>query len=486
METDCARGYFVLFSSSIFLFMFLPATLLGYYVFFRNRTLRNVFLFFTSLFFYAWGEPRFVLIMLLSILLNYLFGIWIDKVRENKHKARVAMSVMLLFNISVFFVFKYLNFTIQNINSLAGDVLPQTNIVLPIGISFITFQAMIYVFDVYLEKGVAQKNPLYVGLYIAFFPQLIAGPIVRYETVADQIQNRVETWNDFTKGISRFIIGLSKKVLLSNTMAIVADEAFSKSDFSSLSVSFAWLGALAYSLQIFFDFSGYSDMAIGLGKMFGFHFEENFNYPYISASVSEFWRRWHISLGTWFRDYVYFPLGGSRVKSKGRLIRNLFVVWFLTGVWHGASWNFMIWGLGYFLLIAFEKVSGYPDKFKNPVLKQVYRLFTLLCVLGGWILFRAPTLKIAVKYTLSAVGAMGNPLSDSLFLLYLREYAVFFIFGLLLSLPFVSTLKRIIEKKKMPGWVMESLATVTLFILFIVSVSYLIKGTYNPFIYFNF
>ena len=293
---------------------------------------QNVMLLIASLIFYAWGEPKYVLIMIASIIVNYALGLLVDKVRCRKVLSRLVIALTAVLNLSVLFIFKYLMFTVDNINSIASLNLSVPNIALPIGISFFTFQAMSYVIDVYREKGEAQKNPLNVGLYISFFPQLIAGPIVRYETVAYQIKHRVETFDNFSTGVVRFIIGLAKKVLLANTMGVVADYSFDMPN-SELTVVMAWIGAIAYSLQIFFDFSGYSDMAIGLGKMFGFHFLENFNYPYISTSITEFWRRWHMSLGTWFRDYVYFPLGGSRV-NKPRLILNLFVVWFLTGVWH--------------------------------------------------------------------------------------------------------------------------------------------------------
>lgn len=476
----------MLFSSTIFLFAFLPITLLIYYVVLHQRTLRNIFLLLVSLFFYAWGEPKFVLVMLLSIVMNYLFGLWADQARGNKAHARAALTVMVLFNLSIFFVFKYLNFTVYNLNLLFGDILPQTNIILPIGISFFTFQAMSYVFDVYRENGAVQKNPLNVGLYIAFFPQLIAGPIVRYETVAEQINFRKETFADTVVGVQRFLMGLSKKVLLSNTMAVLADHAFDTEEYSNLSVGLALLGICAYTLQIFFDFSGYSDMAIGLGKMFGFHFDENFDYPYISKSVSEFWRRWHISLGTWFRDYIYFPMGGSRVSSKARLVFNLFVVWTLTGVWHGASWNFILWGLFYFAILAFEKLSGYPNKFRSKPPKILYQAFTMFCVMLGWILFRATDLSRAASYIQATFGLAGNVLWDDAATLYLREYALFFLFGILFSIPVVPWLKKKAHKKHGTQLLFDSTFSVALLALFVVSVSYLIKGTYNPFIYFNF
>ena len=346
----------MLFSSTVFLFFFLPVTVGIYYV--LDRKFKNYWLLITSLLFYSWGEPKFIFVMLGSIFMNYLFALLVDKFRENKKAARFILTLTCIWNIGIFFVYKYLNFTIDNINHLFGQNIPLTNIVLPIGISFFTFQAMSYVIDVYRKNGKVQKNPFNVALYITFFPQLIAGPIVRYETVADEINFRKETLDDFYSGIKRFVVGLCKKLIISNSVAVIADFVFDTEDLTQISVLAAWAGAVCYTLQIYFDFSGYSDMAIGLGKMFGFHFNENFDYPYASASVSEFWRRWHISLGTWFRDYVYFPLGGSRVKSKARLVFNLFVVWMLTGIWHGASWNFVLWGVYFFVILAAEKQIG--------------------------------------------------------------------------------------------------------------------------------
>jgi alginate O-acetyltransferase complex protein AlgI len=298
-----------------------------------------------SLGFYAWGERKFVLIMMASIAGNYLFALAISAHRKRGRAILLWLDVAM--NVGILFVFKYLGFTVRTIDTIAGAELSVPQIALPIGISFFTFQAMSYVIDVYRGTTPVQKNPFYVALYISFFPQLIAGPIVRYNTIADQILVRTENIKDFSYGCRRFIIGLCKKVLIANQLALLADTAFSANAAAGeLTVTLSWMGVIAYAFQIYFDFSGYSDMAIGLGRMFGFHFEENFNYPYISKTVTEFWRRWHISLGTWFRDYVYFPLGGSRVKSRMRLILNLFVVWLLTGIWHGAHMSFVLWGGG--------------------------------------------------------------------------------------------------------------------------------------------
>ena len=463
----------MLFSSIIFVFAFLPIVVALYYLFKGKRTVQNVILTFASLFFYAWGEPRFVLIMILSIIMNWLFALGVEKWRENKKISRLMVALSVACNLGILFIFKYLNFTLQNINNL-GISVPVTSIALPIGISFFTFQAMSYVIDVYRKNGSVQKNPLNIALYISFFPQLIAGPIVRYQTVADEIHNRVETVEDFSRGVCRFIIGFCKKVLLSNVMALVADAAF---DADGRSVAFAWVGAIAYTLQIFYDFSGYSDMGIGLGRMFGFHFLENFDYPYISRSISEFWRRWHMSLGSWFRDYVYFPLGGSRVKTKSRLVFNLFVVWFLTGIWHGANWTFIIWGLIYFVLIAIEKLTGFANK-----LKGFGTVYTLFFVIMGWVLFRAENLTSAISYMkdMFGFGSMGLMCDKVIF--YLSENKFEFIFGILFCIP---VFKYVPEKIK-NGKIANVVYPIVLMTLFVFAVSCIVKGAYNPFIYFNF
>ena len=433
----------MLFSSSVFIYLFLPITLFGYFVVFRkSRKWQNIFLLFVSLFFYAWGEPKFVLIMLLSIFMNWLFGLLVNK--ENKKIGKIIVGCTVVFNLAILFVFKYLMFSMEVVTEIFNINMKIPNIALPIGISFFTFQAMSYVIDVYRGCGQVQKNILNVGLYISFFPQLIAGPIVRYETIADQIENRRETLNDFADGFGRFIIGLSKKVLLANNFALVADELFdSLAGGASISVASAWLGAICYTLQIFFDFSGYSDMAIGLGKMFGFHFLENFNYPYISKSVSEFWRRWHISLGTWFRDYVYIPLGGSRV-NKPRLVFNLFVVWFLTGVWHGANWTFITWGLMYFVLLSIEKLTVFGKLLEKA--KVFNWIYTILFVVCGWVLFRANSITDALIYLKSMFGFNYNVFCDETFKQFFLQIFVYLVFGILFSFPFIAKVSKKIKK----------------------------------------
>ena len=475
----------MLFSSTVFLFFFLPVTVGVYYL--LDRKFRNYWLLIVSLLFYGWGEPKFIFVMLISIFANYLFGLLADKFRGNKKAAYPVLFLTCVWNIGIFFVYKYLNFTIENINGFFGQEIPLTDFVLPIGISFFTFQAMSYVIDVYRGNGQVQKNPLHVALYITFFPQLIAGPIVRYETVAGEINSRRETLEDFYCGLKRFVFGLCKKLILSNSVALIADAAFDAENLAGISVLSAWAGALCYTLQIYFDFSGYSDMAIGLGRMFGFHFNENFDYPYASKSVSEFWRRWHISLGSWFRDYVYFPLGGSRVKSKGRLVFNLFVVWLLTGVWHGANWTFILWGLFYFVLLTFEKLTGIPKKLKSKPLVILYRVFTLLCVVFGWVLFRSTDLERAVTYMGAMFGAFGNALTSPDMLYMLSCYLPLIILALIFSFPVV----RLFREKasglltKHPNIAGSAEAVIVLAVA-AVSVSYAVCVSYNPFIYFNF
>ncbi len=469
----------MLFSSSVFLFAFLPIVLFLYYVPFRkNRTAQNVFLMLASLFFYAWGEPWFVLVMIGSIVLNWLSALLIDKFRTQKSKAKFFLILALAMNVGIIFIFKYLFFTVENLNVFFDITITIPNIVLPIGISFFTFQAISYVVDVYRGHGEVQKNFINVALYIALFPQLIAGPIVRYQTIADQINNRKESFEDFSAGFCRFIIGLAKKVILANTLALVADQAFTQSaGGEGTTVALAWIGVIAYAFQLFFDFAGYSDMAIGLGRMFGFRFLENFNYPYISKSMSEFWRRWHISLGSWFQDYVYFPMGGSRVSNKGRLIFNLFFVWFLTGVWHGASWTYVCWGIFCFIWVALEKMTGFQNK-----LKGWGHLYTMVVFVLGLVLVRSVTIGDSALYYGNLFGVGVTGLADSAILGILREYWFFFVMAILFSTP----IAKVVAKKAQDKRAFQVIYPILLSGLFIITISYLVKGAYNPFIYFNF
>ena len=343
---------------------------------------------------------------------------------------------------------------------------------------------MSYVIDVYRGNGKVQKNPLDLGVYVAFFPQLIAGPIVRYETIAEQIDNRKENWTDFCEGLERFVIGMGKKVLLSNSLAIIADRGFNYIEYNDVSILMAWLGAVCYTLQIYYDFSGYSDMAIGLGKMFGFQFEENFNYPYVASSVTDFWRRWHISLSTWFRDYVYIPLGGSRVKPA-RHIFNLFVVWSLTGVWHGASWNFIWWGWFYFILLVFEKFTGIPEKVNSKAVKVIYRIFTIIMVTLGWVLFRAENLSQALLYMQKMFGVAGNHLIDDKALYILFDNKVILIISLICATPLIKKIGEVLNGKneRLSVSLLKYILLIAIFMLCLCAIA---VSTYNPFIYFNF
>lgn len=472
----------MLFSSIIFIFYFLPITLTLYYVFKLNRKIQNLILLICSLFFYAWGEPKFVIIMIASIIANYILGILVDKYRDNKVTSKVILGFMCIFNIGILFVFKYLTFTLRNIGGLIGKDMFIPSIALPIGISFFTFQAMSYVIDVYRQNAKVQKNILYVGLYIAFFPQLVAGPIVRYEHVSEQILNRKETWEKFSIGTCRFIVGLGKKVIISNNLAIIADNIYTMNSQNLVPVSLAWIGSIAYTMQIFFGFSGYSDMAIGLGLMFGFKFDENFNYPYISKSISEFWRRWHISLGKWFKNYIYFPLGGSRCKNKDIMVRNMLIVWIFTGIWHGAEWTFVMWGILNFVFILvekfimFEKIKGY---------NAIKHIYTLLVVNFGWVLFRSPNLIEAGNYYSAMFGGSGKFFSNYTFM-FIKEYFIFFVLAILFSMPIAKKMnKYIIEGYKL-SYIFHLCYPIALISLFIISTAYLVTGSYNPFIYFNF
>lgn len=474
----------MLFSSTTFIYIFLPLVVGIYYIFLRKwRIAQNVFLALVSLFFYAWGEPTFVLVMLLSIMINYLFGLCVAKYKEAEQVVytKLVVVVAVVFNIGLLFVFKYLSFACEIIQDVTPANFSVPQIALPIGISFFTFQAMSYVIDVYKGKGKAQSNLMNVALYISFFPQLIAGPIVRYETVAYEIEHRKETLDDFLDGFARFVVGFSKKVLLSNSLSVVADNAFSSTN--EMSVALAWLGAICYTLQIYFDFSGYSDMAIGLGRMFGFHFLENFHYPYISTSVSEFWRRWHISLGSWFRDYIYIPLGGARSGKKSRRTFNLFVVWTLTGIWHGANWTFLLWGEMYFVLLVFEKMTGFDKCEKNSFLKIASWAYTMLFVVVGWVIFRADSVGIALDYLKVMFGFSDHTLWDVTFITQLRNIWMYLLAGCIFSVPVGTVLRKHMDADK-PIWqVMYQFIMVAIFVL---SLSSIISSAHNPFIYFNF
>lgn len=464
----------MVFSSTAFLFLFLPLTILGYYnPFLKSRNFRNRFLLFMSIVFYALGEPVFVFFMLLSIFVGWLAARKLEATVDVKKRKRILV-LAVFFHVGLLFIFKYLTFTMQQLGLLLHKDFSMISLALPIGISFFTFQLLSYLFDVYRGRAKAQKSVLNVGLYIALFPQLIAGPIVRYEWIEKEIMERSENWNDFADGMMRFIYGLAKKVLIANYVAQLADNIFLFDGAST--VATAWLGALAYTLQIYFDFSAYSDMAIGLGMMFGFHFPENFNYPYISRSATEFWRRWHMTLGNWFRDYVYIPLGGNRV-SKSRWVLNLFIVWALTGIWHGANWTFLTWGLFYFVLLLVERLTGFAEK-----LSVLSHLYALAAIMIGWVIFRSPDLAFAANYIASMFGQAPAGLCDSWFWYYLKGSWMVLVPALLLSLPVYPWLcktcgKSAVWKSAEPVWALA---------LFLWTLLMTISSGYNPFIYFNF
>ena len=470
----------MLFSGIEFLCGFLPLVLLVYYLL-PGRRVRNRFLLLTSLGFYAWGEPLYVLLMLACIAGNYLWGLLAAQYRGGR-AGRAVIASMLVFNLGLLGVFKYAGFIIDNLNALFGQILPLWQVNLPIGISFFTFQGMSYVIDVYRGDAKVRRNILDVGLYVAFFPQLIAGPIVRYNTIAAEIDGRRENWRDFTAGVQLFIIGLAKKVILANNFAVAADKIFDAGGYEAISIGAAWLGAAAYTLQIYFDFGGYSDMAIGLGRMFGFHFLPNFNYPYISRSITEFWRRWHISLSAWFRDYVYIPLGGNR-KGIARQILNLLAVWLLTGLWHGANWTFVAWGLYYFCFLALEKLTGLPKLL--PKLPVISNLLVLCVVVIGWVIFRAADIQSAASYIGAMFGVFGNPLADDTFMFQLTENKVHFLLAAVCATPIIPWLKRKIPRV-IGSPFFSVLRDICLLVIFLVALGALAKGSYNPFIYFNF
>ncbi len=473
----------MVFSSLLFLFRFLPAVLLLYYI--APRKIRNLVLFLFSLLFYAWGEPKYVFLMLFSITMDFFMGQMVakSKARNNRKAAKRFLTISIVVNLSILAFFKYADFIIGTINNVAGLSLPMLSIPLPIGISFFTFQTMSYVIDVYKGATKVQKNWVNYGTYVSMFPQLIAGPIVQYKTIAEQMEHRKENASDFAEGIHRFLLGMGKKVLLANTIGLLCDAVMAL-EITQVPVLTAWLGAIAYTFQIYFDFSGYSDMAIGLGKMFGFHFLENFNYPYISRSITEFWRRWHISLSSWFKEYVYIPLGGNR---RGVLLqaRNILVVWMLTGIWHGASWNYVLWGVYYGILLMLEKFLLKPVLKHLPgVLQNVY---TMVLVIFGWVLFKCEDLSYCFSYLKAMVGGFhaGWIGRESMYLL--RNYG-----ALLVILLFGCTMipkkigHRITGKFGETSWIGLVLRIVWYGGIFLISLAYLVDATYNPFLYFRF
>ena len=467
----------MLFSSIPFLYYFLPLVLAVYFL--VPRGLKNAVLFASSLLFYAWGEPRFCLFMLLSILQGYVFGRLIEKNAENRKWSKIFLTASVLLSLGLLGYCKYADFFISSVNAVTGLSLKLLRVALPIGISFYTFQILSYVVDVYRGDVPAQKSFLKLGTYIAMFPQLIAGPIVRYAEIAPQLDERETTLEDVSSGAGRFVIGLSKKVLLANVLYEIIT-VFQKS--RDLSVLFYWLYAVSFTLQLYFDFSGYSDMAIGLGRIFGFRFSENFDYPYISASITEFWRRWHKSLGSWFRDYVYIPLGGNRV-SNAKWLRNILVVWLLTGLWHGASWNFVLWGLGFAVLLVAEKLLYKRQLERTHVVKRVY---VLLLVTLSFVMFNAGSVKEAFSQLGAMFGAGGLPLVSAESLYYAKSYAVTFLIAVIGATPLCKNVVSKLAETARGAQVLAILQPVWLVLLLAACTAFLVDGSFNPFLYFRF
>ena len=471
----------MVFSSITFLLGYLPIVLAIYYL--SPRKVRNYFLFFASLLFYAWGEPVYVVIMILSTVADYSFALYADYYNQkgDHKKARRAIYATVIFNLGALGFFKYTDFILGALNGAFHWNIPLLGLPLPIGISFYSFQTMSYTIDVYRGEAKPQKNVLDLGAYVALFPQLIAGPIVRYTTIEHQLNHRKENLDQFSQGVCRFITGLGKKVLIANQVGVVFAQ-ISQVAPGELSVLSTWLGAIAYSLQIYFDFSGYSDMAIGLGKMLGFDFLENFNYPYIAKSITDFWRRWHISLSTWFRDYVYIPLGGNR-KGLKKQYRNIFIVWMLTGIWHGANWNYIIWGLYYAILLMLEK--AFLGKWIAKLPSAFQHVYTLLLVVISWVIFSIEDLSLLGSWLQTMFSLNGAPLVSTDALFYLKNYATVIVFGIIASLPWKPVLQRRLAGAG--GQRLIRVAQPVLLVgLFTICMAFLVSDTYNPFLYFRF
>jgi len=466
----------MLFSSIPFLYYFLAAVIILYFL--VPAKLKNLVLLFTSLFFYAWGEIRLVILMLCVICLGYIFGLLVSGSKEQKTK-KLWLGLSVVSMLSILGYYKYADFFVTNVNAVTGLNIPLLRIALPIGISFYTFQVMSYVVDVYREAAKVQYNPFTLATYVSMFPQLIAGPIVRYADVAEQLEHRTHTLDKTAYGIRRFILGLSKKILIANALGELC-EIFKAS--GDKAVLFYWLYAIAFTLHIYYDFSGYSAMAIGLGKIFGFDLLENFNYPYISKSITEFWRRWHMSLGTWFRDYLYIPLGGNRV-SKPRWFFNILVVWFSTGFWHGASWNFIVWGLYFAVILILEK------QFLLPVLKKTGRfqhIYVLLLIIISFVIFNAADMGEALKYISCMFGGGGIPLLSAETGYYFRSNMIILFISVIGATPVIKNIAKRLEQSKNGTVIIGILEPIVLIMLLLLCTAYLVDGSFNPFLYFRF
>ena len=454
----------MVFSSILFIFFFLPVFLLLYFI--APKKIRNTILLIFSLIFYAWGEPIYIILMILSTFINYILALLM-----NKNNKKIYLILCIIINVLLLGIFKYLGFFIDNINDILNLNITNPNLTLPIGISFFTFQAMSYTIDVYKKEVPVQYNFFDLLTYISMFPQLIAGPIVRYETIAEELKERRVSREGFVNGFVRFLNGLFKKVLIANGIGMLWT-TISSMPHSNISTLTSWLGIIAFAIQIFFDFSGYSDMAIGMGKMLGFNYLENFNYPYIATSITDFWRRWHISLSTWFRDYIYIPLGGNRC-SKFKNIRNILIVWLLTGFWHGASWNFIIWGLYYAIILLIEKYLLKNILASCP--KIIKHIYALLLILIGWTIFAIEDISSLGEYLKIMFSIKSYSFIDTYFLYFIGNYGLLLIISIIFSIP-------LNINKKIP----KTIKLIIYIILFIITTSYIVSDTYNPFLYFRF
>ena len=462
----------MVFTSINFLYYFLPPVLILYFI--VPKKYKNLLLLISSLLFYFYGEPKYIILMIIEIVLAYFEARLIEK-----YKSKEIFIFSIFIHVLLLCIFKYTNFLITNINGIFNTNISLLNIVLPIGISFYTFQIISYLVDVYKEKVKAQKNFISLATYVSLFPQLIAGPIVRYETINDELDNRKQTFNDFSSGISRFIIGLSKKVLIANILGELCNIFILSNE---KTVLFYWIYGISYSLQIYFDFSAYSDMAIGLGRIFGFHFMENFDYPYISKSITEFWRRWHISLSSWFKDYVYIPLGGSR-EGTFKLIRNILIVWLLTGLWHGSEWTFVIWGMFIGILLVIEKLL--LNKYIEKLPSIVRRIYTLFIIMISFIIFSGSNINESFNNIVGLFN-FSNPFINKFTIHYLKDYGLVLIIAIFLSTPILkNTIIKLKENKKINN-IINILDIIVLLILLVIVTSYLIDSSYNPFLYFRF
>jgi len=465
----------MLFTSISFLYYFLPALIIIYFI--TPKKYKNIILLIASLLFYFYGEPKYVFLMIAEIIIAYIGAILIDKY---KNQSKNILIITLFIHVFLLIIFKYTDFIIQTINDISNANIKLLNIALPIGISFYTFQIISYIIDVYNGKVKVQRNIIKLATYVSLFPQLVAGPIVRYQTVEKELDNRVHSFNNFAYGIRRFSVGLAKKVLIANALGELCSKSSATSEET---VVFFWIFGISYMLQLYFDFSAYSDMAIGLGRIFGFHFPENFNYPYISKSITEFWRRWHISLSTWFKDYVYIPLGGNR-DGKYKQIRNILIVWLLTGIWHGANWTFLIWGLLFGIILIIEKI--FLNKFMEKLPSFIRRIYVLFIVMILFIIFSSDNMSVALSNIKGLFGMNGEAFINDYTLHYLKSYLPVLIIALFGTTPCIKILIDKLRKNKYVNNIINILEPILIVVILVVVTSYLIDNSYNPFLYFRF